>query len=408
MKRRLVFELLVVCLLTAGVASPAGLATSQAFRLASAVTLPFELVTRHIVLPATVNQSRPLSFVLDTGANSVIVDLGRAKELGLSLAGEVKAGGVGSQTTTGSFVKDATLSVSGVAGFTRPVTLALPLERLARRFGHDFDGIIGTVFIKEFVVEIDYEARVIRLHDRLTFTYAGPGESIPIRLNSSGHPTIDAEVTPVDKSPIKGTFVIDVGSGGSLALHSPFVSEHRLPGADVKTIKALGVGGAGGASTGRIGRVSALKIGKFTITNPTVLFSQDTAGAFANAALEGNIGQQVMSRFRVFLDYSRARIILEPSERFGAPFDRASSGLSLTTEGADYKTFRIMDVLENSPASEAGLRPSDVITAIDGRAASELTLTTLLELFERPVSYKLTVQRGDQTLQLTLTPRQLV
>jgi hypothetical protein len=288
------------------------------------------------------------------------------------------------------------------------VTLAIPLVHIAKRFGHAVDGIIGTSFIREFVVEVDYGARVIRLHDKLTFAYNGPGESVPIALNAAGHPTIQAAVTPVGKGPITGTFVIDIGSGGALALHGPFVKEHGLPGAEAKTIKAIGIGGAGGASQGRIGRVSALKIGSFTIASPTAMFSEDTAGAFANAAIQGNIGQQIMSRFKVFLDYSRTRIILEPSETFGAPFDRAVSGVSLTTEGADYKTFRITDVLENSPASEAGLQPNDIITAIDGRGAATLTITTLLELLERPGSYKITVKRGDQTLEVTLAPRHMV
>jgi S1-C subfamily serine protease len=231
---------------------------------------------------------------------------------------------------------------------------------------------------------------------------------VPIKLNAAGHPTIQAAVTPVGKEPIMGTFVIDIGSGGSLALHSPFVREHGLAGANTKTIKAIGIGGAGGPSQGRIGRVSALKIGSFTIASPTAMFSEDTAGAFANAAIQGNIGQQIMSRFKIFLDYSRTRIILEPSETFGAPFDRAVSGLSLTTEGADYKIFRVTDVLENSPASEAGLQRKDIITAIDGRAAAELTITAVLELLERPVLYKLTIKRGDQTLAVTLTPRHMV
>jgi C-terminal processing protease CtpA/Prc len=65
-------------------------------------------------------------------------------------------------------------------------------------------------------------------------------------------------------------------------------------------------------------------------------------------------------------------------------------------------------VLENSPAAEAGLRKDDVITAIDGRAASDLTFSKLLEMFERPASYKLTVGRGEQTLTVTLKPRKLV
>ena len=78
------------------------------------------------------------------------------------------------------------------------------MRRLAARFGLDFDGILGSEFIKEFVVEVNYDAGAITLHDRETFNYSGQGASIPIRLNSSGHPLIDAQVAPVEKSPISG------------------------------------------------------------------------------------------------------------------------------------------------------------------------------------------------------------
>lgn len=65
-------------------------------------------------------------------------------------------------------------------------------------------------------------------------------------------------------------------------------------------------------------------------------------------------------------------------------------------------------MLENSPGTEAGLQKDDIITAIDGKPAADLSLTKVLELFERPVAYKLTVRRSDRTLQVTLTPRKLV
>jgi hypothetical protein len=119
------FVLLAGALLAAGVVSAAGQAKPEPFRLTSAVTMPFDLVTRHIMLPATINGSRPLTFVLDTGANSVIVDFGRAADLGLTLSGQVRVGGVGEETMTGAFVKDASLVVPGLTGFTRPVTLAI-------------------------------------------------------------------------------------------------------------------------------------------------------------------------------------------------------------------------------------------------------------------------------------------
>jgi PDZ domain/Aspartyl protease len=372
------------------------------------VSIPFELVVRHIVLRVKVNNSPPLSFVFDTGDKVGLIDLERARELGLNLQGQIHVGGAGSTTLTGALVKDATWTLPGLEGFSQPVQAALPFGELSLRFGHAFDGIVGSDFIKKFVVEVDYQAGVIRLHDKDKFIYSGPGEAIPIEFNQQGHPIIAGEVTPVGGSPIKGKFVLDLGSSGCLALYSPFATEHRLPGSDLKTIKLIGAGGAGGRTNGRVGRVAELKIGAFKIFNPITDFSEDKAGAFASSALAGNIGEQVASKFKVFLDYDHKRIILEPSATFGEPFNRAQTGFALMAEGQDFTIFRITEVLDNSPASEAGLKKDDVITRVDDRPAAELSLTRLGEMFERPMTHKLTIRRGDQSLQVTFTPRRLI
>ena len=372
------------------------------------VSIPFELVARHIMLKVTTDKSRPMSFVLDTGAKQGIIDIDRAKELGLNLEGQLRVGGAGAQTSAGARVRDARWSLVGLENFSQPISLAIPLGNIAARFGHDFDGIIGGDFISEFVIEVDYAARVLKLHDKNKFKYTGAGEIIPIQLNEHGHPTLEAEVTPLDSKPIRAKFVLDLGSGGALALHSPFVTEHNLLGGKNKNIRAIGVGGAGGQSTGRFGRVAELKIGSHKISNPTTLFSEDKSGAFANAALGGNIGQQIAAKFKLFLDYTNRRIILEPAKSFAEPFERAIPGFALRAEDKDFRTFRITDVLENSPASEAGLQKDDLIMKVDDQANTDLTITKLQELFERSRSYKLTIRRGDQTLQVTLVPRKMV
>jgi hypothetical protein len=346
--------------------------------------------------------------VLDTGDRVGVVDVNLARELGLKLQGQVRVGGAGSDTLPGSQVEDAVWTLPGLEGFSQPIRLAFPLGRLAGRFGHDFDGIIGSEFIRQFVVEVDYPARVIRLHDRDKFSYTGAGESVPMELNAQGYPTIDAEVTPLGGAPLRGKFVLDLGAGSALTLHAPFVADHRLLNSDLKTIRLIGAGGAGGLSSGRMGRVAALKIGKFTIANPITIFSEDKAGAFSSTALQGNIGQQIAGKFKLFLDYTHNRIIFEPTAALNEPFDRAQTGLALIAEGRDYTTFRVTDVLESSPASEAGLQKDDVILQVNDRPASDLTITKLAEMFERPVAYRMTIRRGDQTLQVTLTPRKLV
>jgi len=405
MRRTIRLSLLVLVLTVAGTSSAQRAAQSTAV---APVTIPFELVSRHIMVKVKINGSRPLSFVFDTGDKVGIVDSEVAKELGLKLEGQVHIGGAGADTLPGSYVKEATWSLLGLEGFSQPVSLTLPLGRMASRFGHDFDGIIGSDFIRQYVVEVDYQNRVLRLHDKDKFTYAGAGDSVPIQLNSMGYPLLDGEVTPTSGESIKGKFVLDLGSSGSLALMSPIVTQHNLLGNGLKTIKAIGVGGAGGQSNGQIGRVRSLQIGKFTIANPLTLFSEDKAGAMATSQLVGNIGQLIAGKFKVFLDYNHTRIILEPNSTFAQPMDRVTAGLVLTTEGKDYATVRVSDVLENSPAAEAGIQKNDIVLSVDGKPAAEIRAMKIAEMFEKPATYNLTIRRGEQTLQVPLTPRKLI
>jgi len=360
-----------------------------------------------MVLKVSVNNSRPLSFVLDTGDQYAIIDLELAKKLGLKLGAGVRVGGAGAATQSGAFVKDASFAISQLPGFSQPVSMALPIRVLAPRLGQDFDGIIGSDFIEQFVVEVDYLNRQLKLHNKKTFTYTGPGEIVPIQLRH-GHPILDATVLPTANSAIKGKFILDLGAGIALALYSPFVNSHRLLQTDMKTIRSLGGAGAGGETVGQIGRIVEINIGRFKINQPITLFSQDKAGAFADPTLSGNIGARIASKFRLFLDYGRTRIIFEPNENFDQPFDQAQSGMSLIAEGSDYRSFRVRSLLENSPASEAGLQQDDIIESINGQAAKEFTLSRLNEMFEKPERYKLTVRRKETTLEKTITPRKMI
>jgi len=405
MRRRLItLVLALVCFYTPAPAQSAPVPHQSA----EPIVIPFELVTRHIMIRVKINNSGPLWFILDTGDKVAIVDLELAKSLGLTLHGEVNVGGAGAGTVKGATVRDATVTVTGAETNPQPVMLAIPLGNLESRFGHDIDGIIGADFIRQFVVEIDYSARVLRLYDKNKFVYSGPGDILPLTFIHGGYPIIDADVVIAGRPPVKGRFVLDFGSGASLALHTPFVKEHNLPPPSHKTIRAMGGGGVGGQVTGRNGRISALRIGKFQIDNPLTLFSEDKGGALASGEIQGNIGAMILSKFRALLDYGRDRIILEPNATFKDPIVPASNGLKLVADGSDYKTFRIDELLEESPATEAGLQKDDLIISVDGRPAAELTLTSLHELLEKPVPHKLAIRRGGQTVQITLTPRRLI
>jgi hypothetical protein len=407
MKRLSLFPLVVVVLLVTNAGAP--VLTQRPVATAAPVSIPFDPAARHVIVQVTVNNSRPLSFILDSGANVAIIRTDVAKELGLKLEGNVGVGGAGSgPPQAGSFVRQATWSLVGLPGFSQPVTLAVPMPELPLAMGRPVDGIIGGEFIKEFVVELDYQARVLKLHDAGAFRYAGAGETIPIEFVNVIHPVLRASVTPMGGQPTEQRFVLDIGASGALTLHSPFVREQKLLDSGLPTIRAIGGAGAGGRVTGRMGRVQALQIGRFVLREPITMFAQDAGGAFANAALAGNIGAQIAMRFRVFLDYGRKRIILEPSSMFDKAFDRAFSGLALRALGDDFRTFRVIDVLEDSPASDAGIQLGDIITSIDEMPASGLTMFRINELFDVARTYTLGIRRGAESLTVKLTTRKMI
>ena len=115
-----------------------------------------------------------------------------------------------------------------------------------------------------------------------------------------------------------------------------------------------------------------------------------------------------MSKFEIYFDYAHNRLILEPNASFSVVIGSAGSGLAVVAEGADYKTFRIDELLADSPATEVGLRKDDIIVAADAIPANELTLSMLHEMFEQPTPHKFAVRAAAETLQIVLTPRKLI
>ena len=65
----------------------------------------------------------------------------------------------------------------------------------------------------------------------------------------------------------------------------------------------------------------------------------------------------------------------------------------------------VAKVFQDSPAAVAGIRPRDLITAVDGQPLLSLaSLSEYLDKHQAGVPVDLTVQRGEETLQLAVTP----
>lgn len=374
----------------------------------TAVTIPFELANRTIFIKVQVGTSRSLWFVLDTGDKYAAMDLEIAKSLGVDLGEPVPVGGAAGKTIFGQMIKSSTFRVVGLQGFEQPLFIAIPLHDLAKASGHEFAGILGYDFIKQFVVEIDYIDRTVTLREPSGYDYQGDGETFPIIFNAAGHPQLQAEVLQPNRPPLAGTFVVDLGSGAAVILNTPFVNTEGLLRTNRATVPWLEGRALGGAVSGVVGRVQGFKIGRFLIKDPIVVFSQTQTGPLASADAQGNIGAAVLDKFKVILDYTRNRLILEPNSQFADRIEYNRTGLSLVSDGERFNHFVVDAVANGSPASKAGLKPGDEILGIDGKPVTDTTLWEIRLHFKTAQHCSIRVRRLNKEITVELVPHAVI
>lgn len=369
--------------------------------------VPFVVSNNVVLVQVNVNGSKPLSFILDTGASGTVISENRAKELGLKLEGQTDASTQGGSIEA-AFVKNAALRLSKDVEFPKITLAVIRLSGLEAGFGRKIDGILGYEIFNRFVVEIDYASKVIRFHEPQSFKYSGRGKTFPITLEE-GTPFIRAKVTTSKRQSFEGKFLINTGSTGTLNLNSAFVARNKLlelvPNTKAITFGAL----LAGKSSGRIGRINSLQFGDIVVVNPVANFSQDVEGDDADMEFGGMIGSEILRRFKLIVDYSRKQIILEPNKQINEPYEFDMSGASLAAGGEEFKIFKVRTLIENSQATEAGLRVGDIITAINGKPTAEMTLEQIRKMFRRvEQKYELSIKRDKTLLQINLKTRRII
>jgi hypothetical protein len=375
--------------------------------VAKAAGVTFDLNSNKIYVPVRVNGKGPYPFILDTGSIFNVVDAERAKSLGIATSGESEARGAGEGSLPSSVGKNVDLSAAGAATGKSDVEV-LPINKaISFSEGRAVSGLLGCPFFERFVVEIDYANKQVNFHEPAKFQYSGPAEPIPLEIDR-GNIFVRANVVLPNGERVAGRFLVDTGWRAALSLNSPFVRDHKLRGMTTTIVATAGVG-IGGPVTDAIGRISTLEIGRYAIKNPITNFSEATSGIQAQNDFAGIIGAEVLRRFAVVLDYPQRRMFLQPNAHFDEPYDFDMSGLYITAEGKDFRTFRVYKVVLGSPADGAGLREGDQIWAIGDQLAAKLTLEQIRQIFrEDGKELAIRALRGDNIVQTKLITRRQI
>jgi hypothetical protein len=359
---------------------------------AKETSFPFQLVNNHIYADVNINGKGPYTFIFDTGGVNV-VSPSLAGKIGLKVEGNLDARGSGSGTMQAGLTKVARLDL-GQASISDQIFMSAPLDSMANVEGMDMPGMVGFETFRRFVTRIDYGTHTITLIDPKKFDAKDAGAPVPI--------VFDGNIVEVDGSydGIPGRFIIDTGARNSLSLNTPFVEKNRLHVA--KGEEATTGWGVGGPTKSFVTHGGMLKIGGVDVAGPLVLLSTDKGGSDAAAELAGNIGGGVLKRFAVTFDYERNTMYLKPVAGTVADldtFDRSGAWINRDREG-----FRIVDVSARTPAAEAGLAKDDVVTAVDGKAATGIALPELRQRLrnEAPGTVVIFAVKGKGDVKVTL------
>jgi hypothetical protein len=381
------------------------------------LTLPFRYGTRHVWIKASINGAPPADFLLDTGCSITAIDREYAYSIGLASEGNLSLQGV-SGSDEGAFARIQSLRVSGSSGSVAVRDLKVALLDLGEGFEavmwRKAAGLIGYDFLGRFVLEVDYDRNVVTLRDPRTFRYKGKTRPIPMRLYG-GIPTIDVSTGSPQNSTgpagesCTGEFIVDTGNSFGLDIHGSMVRRCQILN-DVQDRKQIEVyaGGIGGGAINWFTRLDHVQIGEHELAEPVTGLSLGAFGLHGSHEISGNVGNGVLERFKLIVDYERRQLYLEPGRRF-AERDRFTrcGAVFVKLSHAVYPG----QIFKGSAAHEAGLKLRDSIQSIDGRPATSFTPEELDRMFiygEEGSTHTLVIERRGERRTLTVKLRDVL
>jgi serine protease Do len=210
-----------------------------------------------------------------------------------------------------------------------------------------------------------------------------------LKVEASGLPAISLNQTST--GPRQGQFVLAVGSPEGLdnTMTSGIVSAvGRQPHPDypmlyIQTDAAINPGNSGGPLLDVEGELIGIN---------TFMLSETGRNQGLGFAVPAGVVRYVYEQLRTHGSVRQSLV--------GVRVQTLTPGLAQGLGLSRGYGVMISDVLPDSPAEDAGLRPRDIITAVDGAGISALPYyTAMMYLHDPTVPVAVTALRGDQTLQ---------
>jgi PDZ domain/Aspartyl protease len=309
------------------------------------------------------NYPDSLNFILDTGSGGISLDSSTVLRLGVpTVASERTIRGIAGLKRV-RFAYNHSLYFPGLTVDSLNFHIN-DYEILASVYGEQIDGIIGHSFFSRYIVKLDYDTSMISVYTKGSMKYPKGGVLIKPTLSSIPITTNRLK----EERSITTRYFFDTGAGLSLLLTEDFVSDSAVF-SKKKRIFTTQAEGLGGKTYMKLTTIKEFRIGPYRFRKvPTYIFD-DEYNVTNYPYLGGLIGNDLLRRFNVILNYDRRDIYLMPNRHFRDMFDYAYTGLGFYFINGQVT---VTDIMKDSPAEKAGFLEGDIIIAINNNMSRNI------------------------------------
>ncbi len=321
-------------------------------------SIPFIMLTGGIIIIRTTldDFKDSLNFILDTGSGGISLDSVTCDYLRLpkKMSDKTVRGIAGIKLV--EFTYNHSLHMKGLTVDNLDFHIN-DYDILTSAYGVRIDGIMGYSFLRRYIVVLDYDNRLIEVYTPGTFKY--PRGGYLLRPQFTTLPMQQASVH--DNTTATAKFYFDTGAGLCMLLNEDLVQDSMLLRSK-RRVYPTEAEGLGGKKSMGITVVKDVRIGPYKFRNVPVYIFDDTYGVTAYPVLGGLIGNDILRRFNVTLNYPEQQIYLRPNKHYLDSFDYSYTGLGMyLVEGA----IMVTDVMKDSPAEEAGFQLGDIVVGVE-------------------------------------------